>query len=367
MVKPDSRTAKGNSGSHTLEAVKAQLQALACERYEVGVLPPSDAKNGDLKPHRTREFDASTIEKAVPWLRRQNALGYEIYVRPAANADGSWPGLVFVDDLDAKKLSKMEADGHQFAALIESSPGNYHGWVRLPQERMTSDQVRAAAKLLAETYGGDHGAATSRRYGRLAGFTNRKQKHKRGGLHPFAMLRKTSRKTTDAARSLLVNARKLAEKWASEKRHADAIRLRVLKIEASRDTVPRDADSFFLRQAAELQHKCRKSDGSTDWSRVDYGAAGEMLQVGYSQREAADAIVRNSPAVVERKSDPAAYAQKTVEAAAADPRVVEGARFHAKSVGGRGMGRTSAPTPTIGPKPTTTWADGQTSKLLKGS
>ena len=46
-----------------------------------------------------------------------------------------------------------------------------------------------AARKLAEEFGGDRGAADWRHFGRLAGFTNRKEKYmNEGGLFPFVRL-----------------------------------------------------------------------------------------------------------------------------------------------------------------------------------
>ena len=48
----------------------------------------------------------------------------------------------------------------------------------------------AAARALAEKFGGDRGAADWRHFGRLAGFTNRKAKYLDAstGLYPFVRL-----------------------------------------------------------------------------------------------------------------------------------------------------------------------------------
>src|SRR5262249_3518392 len=65
---------------------------------------------------------------------------------------------------------------------------NFQAWLnhgRVLSQRLSS----AAARALAERFGGDLGSADWRHYGRLAGFTNRKEKHRQeDGRFPFVRL-----------------------------------------------------------------------------------------------------------------------------------------------------------------------------------
>jgi hypothetical protein len=99
---------------------------MACDAYEVGVLPPKHRK--DLRAERTRTFTADQVVKSIPWLRRMNAQDYDIYIRPAPLADGSVQPLVFIDDITGDAVARMREAGFRFSALVESSPGNFHGW-----------------------------------------------------------------------------------------------------------------------------------------------------------------------------------------------------------------------------------------------
>ena len=73
--------------------------------------------------------------------------------------------------------------------MIETSPGNFQAWLKHP-EQLTKELGTAAARKLAERFGGDPGAADWRHFGRLAGFTNRKRAYRNAetGLHPFVKL-----------------------------------------------------------------------------------------------------------------------------------------------------------------------------------
>ena len=73
--------------------------------------------------------------------------------------------------------------------IVETSPGNYQVWLK-HSERLNKEVSTAAARALAEKFGGDRGAADWRHFGRLAGFTNRKAKYLDAstGLYPFVRL-----------------------------------------------------------------------------------------------------------------------------------------------------------------------------------
>lgn len=79
----------------------------------------------------------------------------------------------------------MKAEGYTPALVVETSPGNFQAWLNhgqiLPQRLST-----LAARALAEKFGGDKGAADWRHFGRLAGFTNRKEKYRSpNGNYPY--------------------------------------------------------------------------------------------------------------------------------------------------------------------------------------
>jgi hypothetical protein len=90
-----------------------------------------------------------------------------------------------VDDLTAAAINRMKAEGYTPALVVETSPGNFQAWLNhgqvLPQRLST-----LAARALAEKFGGDRGAADWRHFGRLAGFTNLKEKYQTpNGYYPF--------------------------------------------------------------------------------------------------------------------------------------------------------------------------------------
>ena len=158
-------------------------------------------------------WSADQIDAALAWLRRENARGAQIFVRPhGAHA------LSLVDDLSAEAITRMTDDGFQPAVVVETSPGNFQVWLnhgRILFDRTFSTQ---AAKELARRFGGDPSSADWRHFGRLAGFTNQKPKRRlRSGLPPFVRLHECEGRTYIAAREFLEEVKSLAEKASAER------------------------------------------------------------------------------------------------------------------------------------------------------
>lgn len=140
--------------------------------------------------------------KKIQWLKRMNAQGQDIYIRP----DGS-VGLILLDDLDQAAVVRLKHDGLAPAVVVETSPGNYQAWVRVSQQPIASEQASMVAKILAERCGGDSASADWRHFGRLAGFTNRKPKHQQeSGMQSFVLVREDTGVATDRGAQLLEEA-----------------------------------------------------------------------------------------------------------------------------------------------------------------
>jgi len=136
---------------------------MGCELFEIGVL----RMDGRMLPRSGRNADQ--IDAALAWMRRENAWGAQIFVRPHGTH-----ALSLVDDLSAETISRMTDAGFQPAAVVETSPGNFQVWLnhgRILFDRTFSTQ---AAKELARRFGGDPSSADWRHFGRLAGFTKSK-------------------------------------------------------------------------------------------------------------------------------------------------------------------------------------------------
>jgi hypothetical protein len=166
----------------TAQAVQRQISAMGAPIFEVGLFKPSAEDQGQaVMIPRTWDIDALT--KSIPWLRLQNADGRNIYIRPKGEHD-----LSLVDDLTEGSVQRMKSAGFAPALVVETSPGKLQAWLK-HSKPLSREMSTAAARALAERFGGDRGAADWRHFGRLAGFTNRKEKYRgSNGLFPYVQV-----------------------------------------------------------------------------------------------------------------------------------------------------------------------------------
>jgi RepB DNA-primase from phage plasmid len=166
----------------TTEAVRRQIAAMGSTVFEVGLFKPDAAPSEAVMLPRVWDHDA--LVRSIAWLRHQNRDGRNIYIRPRGEHN-----LSLVDDLSRESVAAMRQAGFVPAFVVETSPGNYQAWVK-HAEPLTKEEGTAAARTLADRFGGDPGAADWRHFGRLAGFTNRKEKYRDAitGMHPFVKI-----------------------------------------------------------------------------------------------------------------------------------------------------------------------------------
>ena len=282
-------------------AVERQLAAMGQPHYQIGI---SDQDTGQMME---RTWTEPQVLDALSWLKRQNARGANIYIRPDPKKVPDHD-LILVDDLDQDKLDNMRAAGHDPALVVETSPANYHAWIKLPEPQPPEIRLEISRRLTTE-YGGDENSIGAVRYGRLAGLTNRKPIHETGrGLYPFVLLRQATGRVAAAAASLVQAARDRLEGLArqQEQRRREAAIRRSLhppqQGAPSRDPVP-----AFRRARARLT--------DTDASRADFTAGLILARQGYSAEQIGAAIEAASPELAARKTGHEEdYVRRTVAA-----------------------------------------------------
>ena len=292
----------------SLEAIQRQVAALGVERFEVGI---REAKTGQMM---NREWSRAELEQSAPWLKRMNAKGNDVYVRPAGAH-----GLVLVDDVKPAMLEKMRRDGFAPAAAIETSPGNYQAWVKLSDKPLSADVRRVAAQALAKHYDGDPNSADSRHYGRLAGFTNQKPQHAKDGRQPYVLAHDCPGKPAERAQALLETVGQGLARAEAEK--ARSARLEALEgYKSPGHGWYSDPSHEYQRQAKRLMERYGKT---ADFSRLDWMIATDMAKSGrFSAQGIAGAIEKHSPEVATRKAGHVEdYAKRTAEKAWAAPEV----------------------------------------------
>ena len=166
----------------TTEAVVRQIRAMGSDVFEVGLFKPNAGPDEPVMLPRTWDVDA--LLRSIPWLRHQNRDGRNIYIRPSGEHN-----LTLVDDLTQQSVVEMKRVGFDPAVVFETSPANYQAWVKHP-DVLSKEEGTVATRALATQFGGDFGAADWRHFGRLSGFTNRKEQYRDGatGLFPFVRL-----------------------------------------------------------------------------------------------------------------------------------------------------------------------------------
>jgi hypothetical protein len=251
---------------------------MGCERFEVGI---RDAKTGKMM---NRTWIAGEVHKSIPWLKRMNAKGNDIYVRPADDKTG----LILVDDIDAVTVAEMRENGHAPALVVETSSKNMQAWVNT-SHRLTQAYRTAIARHLAKTYDADRASADGKHYGRLAGFTNQKPKHEdKYGRHPFCLLRQSPGQKAAKASELVQKAHiNLLEKEKAG---------RINQIKGHR---PGFGVVNAYKEQMQLLHQRYGPD--IDWSRADWMVAKDLAKRGYGAQDIKRAIHEASPGLFDRK------------------------------------------------------------------
>jgi hypothetical protein len=201
----------------TTEVVRQQIAAMKSEVFELGLFRmagSADCFDAGMLP---RAWDSETLLRSIPWLRLENMRGRNIYIRPQGEHH-----LSLVDDLSKSAIDLMKAEGFQPAAIVETSPRNFQAWLD-HGERLPRDIGTAVARALASRFEGDTKAADWRHFGRLAGFTNQKEKHRQSnGLFPFVRLIESSGVVYPAAGKFVESIREQCARERDARKNRDA-------------------------------------------------------------------------------------------------------------------------------------------------
>ena len=285
-------------GDRTAQAIARQLKAMGCDRYDIGI---RDAASGKMM---NREWSAAEVLQNTPWLKRMNAQGNDVYIRPA---EQERHGLVLVDDLSEFDLDDMKAEGREPALIVETSPKNYQAWVKVAQDAPAGHRGVIARKLARE-YDADPASADSRHYGRLAGFTNRKDKHTtRTGYQPWVLLRESKGKTATAGPALVQQAGQQIEQAQRQQEKAR----RLASLELPERQLSRHRRTALDEYRSEMAGLVKRF--GDDLSKCDFIAAQKLASRGRSAEEIGKAMAEASPALAERKpGHEADYIERTV-------------------------------------------------------
>jgi hypothetical protein len=268
---------------------------MGCEVFEVGLFNPTANANEPVMIPRT--WDTEALLRSVPWLKHQNRAGRNIYVRPQGEHR-----LSLIDDLEAADIQNMKASGFTPALVVQTSPDNFQAWVKHP-EVLDKENSTAAARALAQRFGGDPSAADWRHFGRLSGYTNRKMKYMSSeGLYPFVRLMESSGTEYVQGREFLTAVRTQLEKDRAERaRISEAARSR-----RSESTGP-------IKRIDEFRADARYGG---DGTRVDLAYAVYALSHGAAETEITAAIQSRDLSHKGSQKRQEDYVRRTIQKAA---------------------------------------------------
>jgi hypothetical protein len=167
------------------------MTAMGCERFVVTLV---DAKQGKREERHWRETD---VIKSMAWLKRMNARGYDVLIRPDEEH-----GLVLLGDLNKAGLQTLRERGFAPTVSVEIARDLYQAWVKLAPRALTEPLRGQAADGLLRGLGRSSAGVVSHADGRLAGFTNQ-QALRQGGQHPYVLVEDSDGKVASAGRAYL--------------------------------------------------------------------------------------------------------------------------------------------------------------------
>lgn len=270
--------------NYSKQALSDCIIALKCPEWHIRLI-----HTDVTMPVIDRTYTPNQLYRSSAFLRIKNYEGYNIYGRPITMRH------VLVDDIDEYTLTQMSEDGLQPALVVETSPNNLQAWVTVSRNGITYTEATSAAKLLAQQYGGDPGAAKGNQLGRLPSFTNRKPVHQMAdGLYPYAKIVRQFHPCVATGGARLLKEARLTPYFvrfsSPEGRacvHHDAINI-------STDMTPDEAISIYNGTVDELT-KQFWLDQPDDRSLVDYSIARYLFtQYGYYIEDVAAVILHGS-------------------------------------------------------------------------
>ena len=164
------------------------MTALGCAQFIVRLV---EAKNGKQE---TRQWSGLELLRSLAWLKRMNARGYDVTVRPAGQH-----GLVLLDGLQQADVQRMDARGWHSAAVVEVQHGRFQAWIKLSVHPVADALRGQAASRLAAELCRSASAITVAECGALAGLTCHASGMAEGQAARYALLQASSGAVAAAA------------------------------------------------------------------------------------------------------------------------------------------------------------------------
>lgn len=184
--------APAKARDRSLEAIERQIAAMGSERFDVRI------RNVARGTNVTRNWSHQELRRSVPWLKRMNALGHDVGVRPSGPH-----GLILIANLDRAALQKIQAMGLSPAVILETSLQEYEAWIKLsemPAAESTRTAILAGAQRFLKICETDSDINS---YGYLAGMTNHTATLRSRGPSKFVIARTAQGAVAESAKKLI--------------------------------------------------------------------------------------------------------------------------------------------------------------------
>lgn len=250
-------------------------------------------------------YSRDDVRRLIPYLSRQNLLGYDIYVTPIDKSQH----FLLIDDTTPEAVEEMKAAGFAPALVQQSSEGNVQAVLRLPRRNEAQEQ-KAANALMVQM---------NRRWGdpkisgvvhpfRLAGFSNKKP----GKGDVFTRIIDAAGVVCERATALLEGAREKLRAALSKPSRAEPQPRQAREIEVKPEPSDNAAARFDTLRRREIG-LAESRNWTLNDSALDFRAAKAMGEEGWSVDEIAGAILARSPNLVDRHKNAVGYASKTAQ------------------------------------------------------
>lgn len=164
------------------------MTAMGCAQFLVRLAQTWEGKQ------ETRQWSGLELLRSLPWLKRMNARGYDVTLRPTGQH-----GLVLLDGLQQADLQRLEARGWQSAAVVEVQHGRFQTWIKLSGQPVADALRGQAASRLASDLCRSSSAITVAEFGALAGLTCHAPGMAEGQAARYALLQASSGAVAAAA------------------------------------------------------------------------------------------------------------------------------------------------------------------------
>ncbi|WP_308495428.1 DNA-primase RepB domain-containing protein [Duganella flavida] len=171
------------------------MTAMGVSRFVVTL---KHAAEGNQEEHH---WDKEEVMHGIAWLKRMNARGYDVLIRP----DGEH-GLVLLDGLTKVQLDTLRQRGFSPAVVVDTDREHCQAWVKLSNASIAEHTQEMATRGLRAGLGLPTGKGNSPKDGRLAGLTNWAVKSKHD-IQPYALVIEAAGKVAPAAPAYLERIR----------------------------------------------------------------------------------------------------------------------------------------------------------------